>query len=201
MKKLLLLLLPLMLTMPASASPMRLDAAFSSTAVDLNGSSNSLNLAGSFVWFFDSNIVPASGSYNLGDQTLSSLNLAPSDIGTTTYDTTNTYLSVSFFDGILVGLNLDDRGHDGVGTGRDDFLVYMYGYGAFEGGGMFYSLASEPNVLGYDSNQLKGSFSVSSASVPEATRTAWLIGSAFLGLALLKRTRRITSRAEPRTSG
>lgn len=185
MKKHCLLLLIASLLAPLHAVPMRLDATFSGTAVDANGSGASYALSGSLYYLFDSDSVGPVGNFSFIDQAPTSLALNPGSTGNTTFDESNTTLTLNFWNGGIAGVNINGFG-PGVPAGQDDFLVVMYGPGSFAGGFLMHTLESNPAYFGRNF-AITGSFGVSSAPVPEAGSTAWLAALAMLGLLVSRR--------------
>lgn len=185
MKKYCLPLLIISLFAPLHAVPMRLDASFSGVAVDGNGSGASYALSGSLYYLFDSDSVASVGSFSLVDQAPTSLALNPGGTGDTTFDESNTTLTLNFSNGMIAGVNINGF-TSGVYAGQDDFLVVMYGPGSFAGGFLMHTLESNPAYFGRNF-AITGSFGVSSAPVPETGSTARFAALAMIGLLVSRR--------------
>jgi hypothetical protein len=164
---------------------MRLDATFSGIAVDANGSGESHPLSGSLYYLFDSDSVGSVGSFSLINQAPTSLALNPGSTGNTTFDESNTFLTLNFWNGTIAGVNINNL-TPGVSAGQDDFLVAMFGLGSFAGGFLMHTLESSPAYFGTNF-AITGSFGVSSAPVPEVGSTALLTALAMIGLLVSRR--------------
>jgi len=184
-KKFRLPLLIASLLVSLHADPMRLDATFSGTAVDANGSGASYALSGSLYYLFDSDSVSSVGSFSFIDQAPTFLALNSGSTGDTIFDESNTTVTLNFSNGTIAGVNINGFA-PGVAAGQDDFLVVMFGPGSFAGGFLMHTLESNPAYFGTNF-AIAGSFGVSPAAVPEVGSTAWFTALAMIGLLVSRR--------------
>jgi len=160
------------------ATSYTLSATFSGTAADVNGSSRTYDFGGTVSALFDDAAVTGS-SLDIFTVAPQSASFTHPTIGSTTFDSTNTGITLFYSYGVLLSLSIggNPNGPDGVAGGTDDFALYLNPMGP--SGILVYATTSFPGDLGFDfAPTVEFSF-VPTPTVPEGTASIGYLAGAF----------------------